>query len=208
MKLFYVTVIGLMVSTSAFAQKGSFYVGGQVGFSSSTTKVESTEVGSGSSWSFSPEFGTFLTNNVQLGVGFNVVGRTSETPNLSKSKSNSYGGTVYSRYFFGEGSKAFRPFVGVNVTALPGSEERTSFIGTTSATSKWDLFTFGANVNAGFAYALSPKVTVVGNLGVLGFESFSQKQDIANASKQTTNGFGFDLNSLGNRFNIGLYLTL
>jgi outer membrane protein W len=204
MKLFYVTVLGLMIGATSFAQKGSFYVGGQVGFSSSTTKLQSTETGKSSSWSVSPEVGTFLTNNVQLGIGLNVGGSKQVTTGVYENNTSLYGATVYSRYFFGEGTKLFRPFVGVNLSAIPGKSETTNAI--TNLKTETDLFNFGANLNAGFAYAISPKVTVVGNLGVLGFNSQSEK--FANGTKEKTNSFGFDLNSLGNRFNIGLYLTL
>jgi outer membrane protein W len=126
-------------------------------------------------------------------------------------KFSSFGGTVYSRYFFGEGTKSFRPFVGINLGASSGYEERINFynngITSTTSISKYDISSFGANFNAGFAYSLSPKVTMVGSLGVLGFENrtFKNKE---NSTKETSNSFGFDINSLGNRFNIGVYLTL
>jgi len=198
----------VMVSLGAFAQKGSFYVGGQAGYTTTETKVGSTVTSEGSTWSFSPEVGTFLTNNIQLGVAFNVRG-TEDTDDVNnvKDESTYFGGTVYSRYFFGEGTKAFRPFVGVNAEFLPGNLKRTASFGNSSTVSEADLFRIGANLNAGFAYSLSSRVAVVGSLGVLGFSS--EKESPKNGGVDTkTNSFGFDLNSLGNRFNIGLYVTL
>ncbi|QYS89121.1 outer membrane beta-barrel protein [Flavobacterium davisii] len=108
----------LLLTSGLFAQKGSFYVGGQMGYSSTKAKVEGNTTFDGSTWNFSPEVGTFLTNNVQLGVGFTTQGSTKEYGN-TEVKENQYGGTIYSRYFFGEGSKSFRPFVGVNLGLLP-----------------------------------------------------------------------------------------
>ncbi|MFK7115610.1 outer membrane beta-barrel protein [Flavobacterium oreochromis] len=116
----FLIATAILITSSAFAQKGSFYVGGQVGYSSTKTKVESTTLSEGTTWNFSPEVGTFLTNNIQLGVGFTTQGTKRDIQNREE-KENQYGGTIYSRYFFGEGSNAFRPFVGVNVGLLPGN---------------------------------------------------------------------------------------
>jgi outer membrane protein W len=213
MKLFYATVFGLLVSATTFAQKGSFYVGGQVGFSNSTNTFDpnvnggTTSETKSSSWSFSPEVGTFLTDNVQLGVGLNIVGTSNDNFGVDQDGS-AFGGTVYSRYFFGEGSKAFRPFVGANLSYLSGKQDQVTFnFGLPANVLQTDFNTFGANINAGFAYALSPKVTVVGSLGVLGFDSTTYEIENSPA-KRTINNFGFDLNSLGNRFTVGMYLTL
>jgi len=205
MKLLFSTMMCAVLSFSTFAQEGSYYLGGNVGFNSSKTKVGSTETSKTNSWTFSPEVGTFLTNNVQLGIGLSLKGSTTEAGN-SEIKESQYGGTLYSRYFFGEGSKAFRPFVGANLSVLPGKSETTTTVGSTSFKSESDLMELGANLNAGFAYALSKKVTVVGSLGVLGFTNETEKPD--GGTKITTNSFGFEGNSLGNRFTIGVYLTL
>ncbi|OWP83983.1 hypothetical protein BWK59_07680 [Flavobacterium davisii] len=51
----------LLLTSGLFAQKGSFYVGGQMGYSSTKAKVESNTTFDGSTWNFSPEVGTFLT---------------------------------------------------------------------------------------------------------------------------------------------------
>ncbi len=180
--VFLVTTI-ILGSIAANAQKGSWYAGGNVGLSSS--KVKGSDAKS-SSWNFSPEVGTFLTDNVQLGVGLTLLGsKTGDTY-----KSSQTGATVYSRYFFG--SNAFRPFVGLNVSALPGK--------VTNNNVERDINTFGANINAGFGYALSSKVTAVGSFGTLGF-STTKTGDV------TTNNFGLNAGTLGERFNVGIYYT-
>lgn len=132
------------------------------------------------------------------------MGENAKIPNMYETSNSLYGGTVYTRYFFGEGSKAFRPFLGFNVSALPGTSKATTLTNP-SVSNSTDLFLFGTNVNAGFGYALSQKVAVVGSLGVLGFTTLSETAQ--NGDKTTTNSFGFDANSLGNRFNIGIYYT-
>ena len=213
MKQFILTAAALTFgATAAHAQKGSVYVGGQAGFNSTSTTVDnkSTSVTTDkrSNWSFSPEVGTFLTDHVQLGVGFVFSGSKVTDPVVvgheSSSKVNRYGGTVYSRYFFGEGN--FRPFVGVNVQALPGSGTTESG-GLDNHTTKYSTFDFGANLNAGFGYGLNDHLTVVGSFGSLGFQSSSSKQK-GTDTKTTTSTFGLDANSLGNRFTVGVYYTL
>lgn len=200
-------IIGLcMFFLVTNAQKGSWYVGGNVGYSSSQSKNETgnteTKTGKSNSWSVSPEVGTFLTNQIQLGIAFTFTGSRSEsqTPNNLVNTSNNYGATVYSRYFFGK--EAFKPFVGLNISYLPGKTKSTGG----AFTSENKTISFGSNLNAGFGYALSKKVTALGSFGFLGFESQTSKP--SSDTKFTTNSFGFNANSLGNRFTIGFYYTL
>jgi Outer membrane protein beta-barrel domain len=187
---------------AANAQKGSWYVGGNLGFSSEQSKTESagteTKTGKRTSWSISPEVGTFLTNQIQIGLAFTLSGSNFKDQTSDfRSESNNYGATVYSRYFFGK--EAFKPFVGLNASYLAGKSTATNSFKSKNAT-------FGLNANAGFGYALSKRVTALGSFAVLGFESFISKPN--DNVKNTTNRFGFDANSLGNRFTIGFYYTL
>lgn len=199
-----------MSAFAAQAQKNSFYIGGQAGFNSTTTTVDnngtSTTTSKLNNYSFSPEIGTFLTNQVQLGVGFTFSGSKQETPytltSVSSTAINRYGGTVYSRYFFGEGN--FRPFVGVNVSLLPGNS--TVENGGAYGTTKYSTLDFGANLNAGFGYGLTKRLAVVGSFGTFGFQSSTSKQEGSNV-KTTTNNFGLNANTLGNLFTVGVYYT-
>lgn len=194
-------ILALFVMPSAFAQKNSWYIGGTTGFSNGNTKTDSVTQ-KRMSWAFSPEIGTFLTNNVQLGLGIVVNGGKTEQINNNIQGVFQGGGTLYGRYFFGENQ--FRPFVGLNVTTLIG-KNTTEFINSPLPTSTTDLFTFNTNLNIGFAYGLSPRVGVVGSLGTLGF--ISEKSTPENGTATVRNDFGLDINSLGNRFTIGVYYT-
>lgn len=183
MKKILLTTLVILGSIAANAQKGSWYAGGNVGLNSSKVKNSDTK---SSSWNFSPEIGTFLTDHVQLGAGLTLLGsKIGDTY-----KSSQTGATVYSRYFFG--SNSFRPFVGLNVSALPGK--------VTNNNVEKDMNAFGANINAGFGYALSPKITAVGSFGMLGFSTVK-------AGDVTTNNFGLEAGTLGERFNVGIYYT-
>lgn len=211
MKHFFFPAALVLSALTAHAQKGSIYLGGQAGFNSTSTKLDNgtttTTTSKASNWSFSPEIGTFLTNQVQLGVGFTFSGSRLETPafnNNITAITKRYGGTVYGRYFFGEGN--FRPFLGLNVSLLPGNSrtERSAFSTTTSRSTTFDV---GANLNAGFAYGLNKRLTVLGSFGTFGFQNSVAKEDGTN-NKTTTTDFGLNVNTLGNLFTIGVYYTL
>ena len=194
----------LIITTNA--QKGNWYVGGNVGFSSEQLKSETgnteTKTGKSNSWSLSPEVGTFLTNQIQVGVAFTFAGSNYKDQRSDfKSESNNYGGTVYSRYFFGK--EVFKPFIGLNASYLAGKSKTEGGLNNDTET---NTSTFGINANAGFGYALSKRVTALGSFGFFGFESNTSKP--ADNVKNISNSFGFNASTLGNRFTIGFYYTL
>jgi hypothetical protein len=208
MKKIILTAIGAVVLvTSVHAQQGSWYIGGNAGYSQKKQGIEvngsKTNHYSSSEWTFSPEIGTFLTNNLQLGLGLNGGGeKMKDLVNGSITKASRTGGTLYSRYFFGQGN--FRPFLGVNVSVLPGTVTESNPL---VADAKFTKMTWGANLNAGFAYALSSVVTAVGSFGALGYSSTTTKAE-GSSNKQYVEGFGFEnAGTLGNRFTIGIYYT-
>jgi outer membrane protein W len=212
MKQFFLLATLSLGALTAHAQKGSIYIGGQAGFNSRDTEVDNrgntVTTSKSSNYAFSPEIGTFLSNQVQLGVGFTFSGSRRETPASPFSpayntKINRYGGTVYSRYFFGEG--VFRPFIGLNASVLPGNS--TSDSTNTRVSVKANTLDIGANLNVGFGYGLTKRVTLVGSFGTFGFLRSTSKQE-GNDIKTTTNNFGLNANTLGNLFNVGLYFTI
>lgn len=203
----------LLISATLFnlslqAQKGSWFLGGAVGLSTSQNKEETggntRETGKSSTWSFSPEIGHFLTDRVQAGLAITLAG--SKTDNQSNpintiSTQKSLGGTLYTRYLFGK--EAFRPYIGIKVSALPGNNKTT----TGSNVQEAKTFNFLANINAGFGYGISNKFTVVGSFGFLGYNLTTYKPSGSN-TKYKTSSFGLDASSLGERFNVGFYYTL
>ncbi|NML65970.1 outer membrane beta-barrel protein [Hymenobacter sp. RP-2-7] len=214
MKHIFLTAALALGALAAQAQQGSFYVGGQAGFNSTTTTANNSGTSATTSklnnYSFSPEVGTFFTNQVQFGVGFTFSGSKQENPNATvigttlSTTINRYGGTVYSRYFFGEGN--FRPFVGVNVSLLPGNSTIETVGRVTPVTTESSTLDFGANINAGFGYGLTKRLTVVGSFGTFGYQSSTSKEK-GTDNKITTTNFGLNANTLGNLFTVGVYYT-
>lgn len=211
MKHLFLSTALILSAFAAQAQKGSFYIGGQAGFNTSSTETSNngtkTSTGKNNNYSFSPEIGTFLTNQVQLGVGFTFSKTYQETPlnvgSAAINRINRYGGTAYSRYFFGEGN--FRPFLGLNASVLPGNSTTESG-GLQNITTKYNTLDLGANLNAGFAYGLNKRLTVLGSFGTFGFQNSVAKQE-GTDNKITTTDFGLNVNTLGNLFTIGVYYT-
>lgn len=197
----------ILFALTSQAQKNSWYIGGNTGFANTSYKTETngtnSNTGKISSWSLSPEIGTFLTNNLAVGLGVTFNGTKSDPQNnlFNTTRQTMTGGTAYTRYFFGK--EAFKPFAGFNVSVLSGKGK------TTSVSTNFETTTnsFGANLNAGFSYAVSKRVNVLGSMGFLGYRRTSSTQTGTDL-KQITSEFGIDANSLGDRFNIGFYFTL
>jgi hypothetical protein len=191
-----ILLASLILVTTVHGQKGSWYLGGSAGFSMGSTTQGSTTT-KRSSWSFSPEVGTFLTNHIQLGLGITSSGATNDYPVSSSVKSIQSGGTIYSRYLFGEG--AFKPFLGISASYLAGQATINPSV------NKSGIRTLNAAFTAGFAYYITPRISVFGSIGVLGY-TYS-RTITSGVPDQITNDLGFNVSTLGNRFTIGMYYT-
>jgi len=208
-------IASILFSTQAFAQQGSWYLGGVAGFGSNTHKnytgptvVKTVE----SSWAFGPEFGTFLKDDIQLGF---VVGLGGSTEKIDGSKIESkteFNPTVYCRKFF-KVTDNFSAFAGLYLNYLSSKT-----VDYTPVESKFTTNGFGTRLGIGIAYALAPRVTVVGQYGLFGFTTTTDKND--NGDKVgSDSGFDFGVNTIGagsfkqgnqsgSVFNIGIYYTI
>lgn len=190
---------------TAMAQQGSWYVGGQVGFGSQKSEnFNSNIVSKTTSTNFSPEVGMFLSDALSLGVAVNFSTQKNDN-NVSNTDYTSQFLTspvLYVRKFFSI-EDLFLTFVGLDVNFSTGAnKQRVSDVVTT--TSK--VSGFGVNLNVGLAFPLGEKFTAVGKYGLLGYSSTTNKDDVG--VKQSSNSvFGFNVNSLGSVFNVGLYYT-
>ena len=187
----------LFLGANAFGQtKGSWYLGGSAGFSMGTTTQGPTTI-KRSAWSASPEIGTFLTDHIQLGLGITSSGSHSDFMTSGSLKNLQFGGSIHSRYLFGDG--AFRPFLGIGASYLAGQSRTTP--GNTN-----DISTINASLSAGFAYYVTPRIGIFGSIGVLGYTN--TRTSVTGVPDIVTNDFGFNASTLGNRFTIGMYYTI
>jgi hypothetical protein len=203
-------MIMLASSTVALAQKGSWYIGGVVGYNSSTSKDTNGNKSGTSSWAFAPEVGTFLRNDIQLGLALGLTG-SATTSNGNDTNASSYvSPTLYSRKFF-KITDNFSTFAGLYLTYISG--KTTDYTPTTQESTQTG---FGVRLGIGVAYALSPRFTAVGQYGLMGYQSLNNKNNGADAG--TDSNFDFGVNTVGSGtltqgngsgavFNIGIYYT-
>lgn len=187
----------LISSAIAFGQKGSWYLGGSTGVSS-VLKQPRSIISKSASWSFSPEVGTFVTNHIQIGLGATLNGHRNSFIPVNILDNMQFGGRIYGRYIFGEAR--FKPFAGISTNYLGRASNTNPGFGGNNR-----LNIFNVSLNAGFAYSVSPRFSIFGSLGVLGF-THSRAGSIKTPD-QISNSFGFNANPSGNRLTIGFYYT-
>jgi hypothetical protein len=186
----YTIILFVFISAAASAQKGSWYVGGQLGFNSKTEKNTGSSDITTTTWSVAPEVGTFLQKNLQFGVALNLGGTSA--PNES---TTAISPVIYLRRFYPVGDK-FSLFTGIVGTFTAGSTKVNGEDGT--------LGGWGLNLSLGAAYAVSKTFTAVAQYGLFGYTYQSTK---INNDKNSVSNFGLNVNSLGPVFNVGLYWT-
>lgn len=204
-KISFVIITMLMMSMAAMAQQGSWYLGGTVGYSSTTDKAPapSTFKTTSSSWSFAPEAGTFLKDDIQLGFALGLSGSSQKDTGGKIGSTSGFSPTIYMRKFF-KVTDNFSVFTGVYLNYI--SQKSTDY--TVSPSVESTTSGVGLRLGAGVAYALSPRFTAVGQYGILGYQSTTDK--VAGVSSGTTSSFNFGVNTVGTGsvFNIGLYYTI
>ena len=186
----FILLLFLIASSVTYAQKGSWYIGGQLGFNSKTEKNTGSSDVTTTTWSVAPEVGTFLQNNLQLGFAVNLGG--SNSPNTTET---TFSPVLYLRRFYPVGDK-FSLFTGIVGNFTAGSTKTGGQDGTLSG--------WGLNLSLGAAFAVSKTFTLVGQYGLLGYSYESVKFD---STKNSVSNFGLNVNSLGPVFNVGIYWT-
>src|SRR5580765_1020275 len=130
----------LFFATAVHAQKGSWYIGGQLGFNSKTEKNAGSPDVTTTTWSVAPEVGTFLQNNLQLGFAVNLGGS-----NSSNASQTTFSPVLYLRRFYPMGDK-FSLFTGIVGNFTAGSTKSGGQDGTLSG--------WGLNLSLGAAYGI------------------------------------------------------
>jgi Outer membrane protein beta-barrel domain len=189
-KSIFTLLVFLFAAFASQAQKGSWYVGGQLGFNSKTESNTGAADVKTTTWSVAPEVGTFLQNNLQLGFAVNLAG-----VNAPDSSATKFSPVLYLRRFYPVGDK-FSLFTGIVGNFTTGS---TTGQGESGTLSGW-----GLNLSLGAAFAVSKTFTLVGQYGLLGYSYESVK--VGN-NKSSVSNFGLNVNSLGPVFNVGIYWT-
>lgn len=179
--------VGLMffgLAASAQVSKGTVTVGGNVGFRTSKTKDADNR---STNFSIQPQIGYFLSDKLE---GYVKLGYTNESESYTdnsagKNKTDQFGGGIGLRkYFMVSDNVAI--FAGPELSYYSGSAKQEPSGG--SSQKLYDTNTFNANVNAGVGVFFTKNIGLVAGLGVLSFESETNKYP-NNGGKSTSNSF-------------------
>ncbi|WP_343634423.1 outer membrane beta-barrel protein [Fluviicola sp.] len=198
-----ITLIGaLILGTTVYGQKGSWYLGGSAGASMGNTTNGGLSQ-KRATWNVSPEVGTFLTDHIQLGFGIGYAGSSVSNKDQTKTKSYGLGGSIHSRYLFGKNN--FKPFLGIGVSYNAGRSSTATYWGPENGyivfpNDSYNQQTLNASLTAGFFYDLSPRFSVFGSMNVLGYNEMHYGGSVFR-------DLGFNASTLASRFSIGLYYT-
>ncbi len=217
MKKSIILISLIILSTVMMAQKGSWYLGGLAGYGSSTGKDANDTKTITSNWAFGPEFGTFLSNSIQLGFITGLSGGTSKVGDEKDYSTSSFSPTVYGRKFI-KITETFSGFGGLYLSYISGSRTNFDYTSGSEVEMKYKQSGFGASIGVGVAFALSPRFTAVGQYGLLGYTSTTSKDNDGNKTS-TDSSLDFGVNTVGGStlsqgngsgavFNIGIYYTI
>ncbi len=211
MKKSIMLILLVALSTVSIAQKGTWYIGGVAGYGSNTSTDSNDDEETTTNWALGPEVGTFLKDDIQLGIVLGLGGSSEKNDSIDLSESSSMSPTIYCRKFF-KITDNFSTFAGLYLNFLNGSTTDKS----TGTDFKSEMSGFGARIGIGVAYALSPRFTAVGQYGLLGFQSVDYKFDGQDNGSESSLDFGVNTvggstfsqgNGSGSVFNIGIYYT-
>jgi outer membrane protein len=208
MKKTIFTLAFIAFAITVLGQQGSWYLGGAVGYSSQTDKDadDSDNKTITSSWTFNPEFGTFLSDRFQLGITLGVGGSSRKVgDNKDYSRSN-FSPTVYVRHFYPITEK-FSAYGGVYLGLVTGSQKNYEYEDGNETEYKTSMSGFNGRVGTGISYAIAPRFTIMGEYGLLSFSSVGYKNNDGDKT-HTESDFGFGVNTLGTVFNVGIYYTI
>jgi len=137
MKKLLTIILVLGISSTLFAQQGSMYVGGALGFGND-------------SWKVAPEVGTWLADDLQLGVVLTFAG---SDVNSEKSRVAPH---LYLRKWWSVSEK-FSVYLGANARYVSVKDQNDD-----------TQSTFDAFVDAGLAYAVAERWGIVGRIAAVG----------------------------------------
>mgnify|MGYP003635714751 CR=1 FL=1 len=197
----------LLISAVAFGQteKGSKYIGGGVGFSTSGGETDNgnttVDAPTFSTYNVSPSVGYFVADDLAVGLMLNVSGtKWKDDANDSKNTTSTFGVSLFAKkyksivenfYVFGQANVGFGAGSSKNEnngTSVDGPKTSSFFVG----------------VAPGVEYFFSPKVSMSCSVGALSFVSSTEKEDFGGNEVKDKDST-FDLNLNLSAVNFGFY---
>jgi hypothetical protein len=225
-KIFTIVMALFALTASAQIPKGSLFAGLDMYYQTQNGENSSTNGGVTKTsnkttyayLSVGPSAQYFVADNfsVGLGVGINNYKYTNENPNTKDKNTQNTDGTnfnIFARKYF---SCAAAFYTYLDLTISVGSSKGTSdqFDGTTSktTTTKNESSNSGGTINAGFAWLITERVMLQSSFGMLGFNSYTNKNNINaagdNYSTNKSSYMNFGIFSGNYLFNLGFAYRL
>lgn len=166
-KLFTLCAV-VLFAFGAKAQLNNWYVGGIIGFSS--TSSDYNDNWKSTSWAFGPEVGVGIGENWSVGLVLGMSGSNTKDDLGDISSQFMLMPDIYGRRWWTLADR-LKLFTGLDVTFGTGSMTNyvTSQQGVTEVTT--DVSSFGVNLNSGIAYSLADRWTLLFKLAGVGFDS-------------------------------------
>jgi len=219
MKKISLLTIAILFATamSSFAQtsKGTLFLGGGLGFTSTSEKEKTsnstTDGDKNFSYSINPGVGYFISDKLALGLDFGFRGNNTTTtqgiidPEEIELKSTLLNVTPYARYYWMVGDNF--GFTGTLGIGIGSGSTKTSTNSNTTTTSK--ISTLEVGLRPGIVFFPTSKVGLEANFGFVGFSSFTDKNPNDSSNKTITSSFGLNANTITPTFSLGFryYLT-
>ena len=191
-KRYLLLVSALCLTFQAFGQSGKFFIGGDVGFS--TTSYSNKGTGYPKSqydFSLQPSIGYYLSDKLAIGtgLGFSVYGNTYNTnPQVTDATTN-FSITPFVRYALIEVNNF--SFIGQGSLGVGFGGSGSSTGGTT--TTGPSTFNFNFGISPGFQYKLNDKISLETFFGDIGLKYNSTTPKTG--SKTSNTNFNFSLGS-------------
>lgn len=196
MKKVLILTITLLMSAGIQAQGESqstynkMWIGGNVGFSSSSTK----DADSYSNWRFGPTFAYMFNDKMAVGTNLYIDGYTAKQNNNENEiyKHSGWNVELFYRYYFA-GTKNFK-FFGDGLVNFGGGKMSYE---SDSSNSESKNGKFGVGIRPGFQFWFVDNWSVAATIGYLGYSSYTDNKGETNANgdsiEEKTNDFGINV---------------
>lgn len=177
---FVFAAFGVNAQTTAEGfSKGSMFLSGNLGFSSTKYPggIDDTKV---SGFTFSPEFGYFVSNNIAVGIALGISSSKTDYGAFEEKFTGMQVG-AFGRYYFTPASR-FSMFLNLGANYMTEKYEETG-----DPDEKYNGF--GVGFGPGLHYFISNRLALQTSIGVLGFTSWKPDADGADA----TTSFDFNV---------------
>lgn len=199
-----IAISAFALTTTAQTEKGTFLLGGSIGYSSNKNKSASQSTSTKSDFiTISPKIGYFVGNNFAIGTRLDYTTsknmyRNSDYANgsnafSSSEKTDRYGISPFARYYVSL-TEALKFYGELEMLFEKGKSKRISDNGTSSS-SPYKFNTYRPALSPGLVFFPSKKWAIEFSFPLMSFERRTYSEMSEGNFKSNTNSFDFGLNT-------------